>query len=815
MRKGFLVVVACASLGGCLEDPVQMDAGRTGVIATAGSEVDPEPVDPSSPAPAVSAAALAANASPVIQGSPAPSVVVGTSYLFQPSAQDPDGSPLAFGITGQPGWARFDARTGELSGSPSDADAGETADIVISASDGFVTVALPPFRIAIQPRPAPPPVAAAPRNVAPALFGTAPPTARTGTPYAFTPQAVDPDGPALTFTIVNRPAWAAFSTATGTLSGTPAAGQAGTYRDIVISVSDGALSASLAPFSIEVSPPPNRPPSISGLPPTSARVGADYYFRPAVSDPDGDTVRLSIRNAPAWMSFVPSTGEVQARPGAGDVGTFAGITISATDGQSSADLPPFTVTVAAAPDAAPTLGGTPSTAVTAGSPYAFQPNGYDAEGQTLTYAISNRPAWAAFSTTTGALTGTPTAADIGSHSGIVISVSDGRQATSLPAFAIAVTAVPNAAPRIGGAPATTVVAGSPFAFTPIASDPDGQPLTFSIQNRPAWASFSPSSGALTGTPTRAQVGAYRNIVIGVSDGSASVSLPAFSITVDEPPNQAPQINGSPAATVVAGTSYSFVPAASDPDGQTLSFSIQNRPTWAGFNAASGALTGTPTRAQVGVYPGIAITVSDGLVTTTLPPFTVSVTAPPNQAPQITGTPSTSIATGQPYSFVPSASDADGQSLTFSILNRPSWAQFNAATGALTGTPASTDAGSYAGIAIRVSDGTATTSLPAFTLVVTAPPPVASAPEATTGSATVVWAAPTQNEDGSTVRDLAGYRIYSGASASSLTLLTQVGAAATSATFTSLARGTYCYAVTAVTSAGQESDRSGALCKSVP
>ena len=815
MRNGFLLGVACASLAGCLEDRVQTDAGRTGIVATSDTAVDAGPAGPSGAAPAVSAAALAANSSPVLQGSPTLSVVAGTSYLFQPSAQDPDGSALAFAITGLPRWARFDARSGELSGSPSDADAGETADIVVSASDGLVSVALPPFRIAILPRPAPPPAAAAPSNVAPAISGAAPSTVSAGTPYSFTPRVVDPDGPAMTFTIVNRPAWAAFSTATGTVSGTPAAGQAGAYRDIVISVSDGALSATLPPFTIEVSPPPNRPPSIAGLPPSTGRVGADYFFRPAVSDPDGDTVRLSIRNAPAWMSFAPSTGEIDARPGASDVGTFPGITISATDGRATVELPPFTVTVAAAPNAAPTLGGTPSTAVTAGSPYAFQPNGFDAEGQALTYSIVNRPAWAAFSTTTGALTGTPTAADIGSHPGIVLSVSDGRQATSLPAFAIAVNAVPNAPPRIGGSPAATVVAGSVFAFTPTASDPDGQPLTFSIQNRPAWATFSPSTGTLAGTPARAQVGAYPNIVIGVSDGSASVSLPAFAVTVAEPPNQSPQVTGSPATTVVAGSAYSFVPASSDPDGQTLSFSIQNRPTWASFNAASGALTGTPTRAQVGVYAGIAITVSDGVAAATLPAFTVSVTAPPNQAPQITGTPSTGVAAGQPYSFVPSASDADGQSLTFSIGNQPSWARFNAATGALTGTPASSDAGSYAGIAIRVSDGTATTSLPAFTLVVTAPTPPAAAPEPTTGAATVVWAAPTQNEDGSPLQDLAGYRIHSGVSASSLTLLTQVGSGATSASFTGLAPGTHCYAVSAVTSAGQESVRSAVLCKSVP
>jgi len=57
---------------------------------------------------------------------------------------------------------------------------------------------------------------------------------------------------------------------------------------------------------------------------------------------------------------------------------------------------------------------------------------------------------------------------------------------------------------------------------------DGNTLTYSITNMPSWASFTPSSGALTGT---AVLGTYSNIQIGVSDGSLSATLPAFSITV--------------------------------------------------------------------------------------------------------------------------------------------------------------------------------------------------------------------------------------------------------------------------------------------
>ncbi len=86
-------------------------------------------------------------------------------------------------------------------------------------------------------------------------------------------------------------------------------------------------------------------------------------------------------------------------------------------------------------------------------------------------------------------------------------------------------------PSISGSPATSVKAGSAYSFTPTASAVAGATLAFSIQNKPVWATFSTSTGQLSGTPSSAQVANYPNIVIAVSDGTNSVSLLAFAINV--------------------------------------------------------------------------------------------------------------------------------------------------------------------------------------------------------------------------------------------------------------------------------------------
>lgn len=93
-----------------------------------------------------------------------------------------------------------------------------------------------------------------------------------------------------------------------------------------------------------------------------------------------------------------------------------------------------------ASNSAPVISGTPTTAVTAGSAYAFQPNASDPDGNALEYQIANKPAWATFDARTGRLSGTPAAGDVGTSANILISVSDGSLAASLPAFSIAVSA---------------------------------------------------------------------------------------------------------------------------------------------------------------------------------------------------------------------------------------------------------------------------------------------------------------------------------------------------------------------------------------
>ncbi len=116
-----------------------------------------------------------------------------------------------------------------------------------------------------------------------------------------------------------------------------------------------------------------------------------------------------------------------------------------------------------------------------------------------------------------------------------------------------------------------------------------------------------------------------------------------------------------------------------------------------------------------------------------------------------------------------------------------------ATGRLSGTPTAANAGTYSNIAISVSDGSLSASLASFTITVV---------QSSTGSATLSWTPPTQNTDGTSLTNLAGYRVVYGRTASSLDQTVQVANAGTSAyTITGLASGTWYFRVKAYTSSG--------------
>ncbi|GBF30180.1 hypothetical protein MnTg04_00116 [bacterium MnTg04] len=172
---------------------------------------------------------------------------------------------------------------------------------------------------------------------------------------------------------------------------------------------------------------------------------------------------------------------------------------------------------------------------------------------------------------------------------------------------------------------------------------------------------------------------------------------------------------------------------------------------------------------------------------------------PNKAPLISGEPEECILPGGFYDFLPTASDPDGDPLSFGISGKPVWAEFSSANGRLTGTPTDADVGIYTDIRIRASDGEDTAYLSSFSIDVA---------QAVNGQASLSWTPPITNTDGSTLTDLDAYNIYFGTEEHQYPFEVRVNNPGVADFIVDrLCPNIYYFAVTAINAQGVESDLS--------
>jgi hypothetical protein len=227
------------------------------------------------------------------------------------------------------------------------------------------------------------------------------------------------------------------------------------------------LALLAAAFYIPAHAATNTAPVISGTPALTTTAGQLYNFQPSASDVDGNALSFSVTSKPAWARLDKATGRFYGTPSNADAGVYEQIEISVSGGMTRTKLPKFSLTVAANPalGQAPSISGTPVTTVMANHAYSFKPNAMDMDGDTLTFSMTGRPAWATLNKQTGELYGTPTSAQVGVYSNVEISVSDGINRKTLPKFSVTVNP---------DAPVTKSVA---LSWTPPTMNTDGTALT--------------------------------------------------------------------------------------------------------------------------------------------------------------------------------------------------------------------------------------------------------------------------------------------------------------------------------------------------
>jgi hypothetical protein len=240
--------------------------------------------------------------------------------------------------------------------------------------------------------------------------------------------------------------------------------------------------------------------------------------------------------------------------------------------------------------------------------------------------------------------------------------------------------------------AQTGTIGTAISITPMASDADSDSdsVTWSASALPSGLSINPTSGAITGTPDTNQA---VSTTVSIDDGYGGADSETFSFTIA---NTAPVLAAFGEQASTSGVAVSLSPSASDVNGDTLSWSATDLPSGLSIDPNSGAITGTPD--TVAGYTTI-ISVADGLGGTDSESVTWNVVAG-NSAPMVSPIADRVAIIDEAVSFTPTASDANGDTISYAASGLPAGLAINAGTGAITGTPSSL--GTY-NVTITVAD----------------------------------------------------------------------------------------------------------------
>jgi len=248
------------------------------------------------------------------------------------------------------------------------------------------------------------------------------------------------------------------------------------------------------------------------------------------TDIDGDTVTTTEKTAPTNGSISISATDISYTPDANFNGSDT-FTVTLTDSAGFSVDKTITVNVSSVNDD-PVITITNTLTVDEDGNQTLSFSYTDIDGDTVTATEKTAPTDGSISITATDIVYTPDANFNGSDT-FTVTLTDSAGFSVDKTITVNVTNV-NDVPVISGTPITTVDQGDSYSFTPSVTDVDsGDTQTFSITNKPAWASFDVTSGALTGTPAATDIGTINDIVISVTDsGNASASLAAFTLQIN-------------------------------------------------------------------------------------------------------------------------------------------------------------------------------------------------------------------------------------------------------------------------------------------
>jgi hypothetical protein len=639
------------------------------------------------------------NRPPVLDPIGNKSVNEGQLLEFSVTATDPDGDGLAYSASNLPTGANFNAATRIFTWTPAFGQSGTYAAVLFAVTDNGTPAEGDSEAVTIS---------VGNVNRPPVLDPIGNKSVNESQLLEFSVTATDPDGDGLAYSASNLPAGANFNTSTKTFTWTPGYGQAGTYSNVLFTVTDNGSPVENDSEAITITVENiNRPPTLDPVGNKTINEGDPLEFTVTATDPDGDGLTYSASNLPSGAGFNPTTRMFTWVPDYWQAGSYSNVLFTVTDNGSPAagDSEAITITVANV-NLSPALEPIGNRTVNEGDTLQFTVAATDPDGNALTYSADNLPSGASFDPTTQVFTWTPGYGQAESYSNVLFTVTDNGTPPASDSESVSITVGDvNRAPILDPIGNKTVNEEELLEFTVSATDPDGDTLTYSVSNLPPGATFNPTTGVFSWTPSYGQAGNYTNVLFTLTDNGtpAGSDSESISIAVGDV-NRSPVLEPIGNKTVSEAQQLQFTVTATDPDLDSLTYSASNLPSGASFDAATHVFSWTPNYGAAGNYTNVLFVVTDNGTPLASDSESISITVGDvNRPPVLAPIGNKTVDEGELLEFVVTATDPDGDNLTYSADILPLGASFDPATRMFSWTPDSGQMGNYTDVLFTVTD----------------------------------------------------------------------------------------------------------------